>query len=145
VSTTINIAPGTAMPSGTETIRAWEDGVLRSIIGAPASTGEPHPLWALTGAIRGLGTDIDGILGFADATAADGPMVASCDIEYLQPLRYDVEYQVHGKVLGLERKVGRKTGPFDLYTFELSLNAGGAVATRITFVWVVPRRDADGD
>jgi hypothetical protein len=142
---TIAITPGTSLPPGTTTIRPWEDGILRLTVEAPPGAGEPHALWAMAGAIRGLGTDIDGILGVVGATAADGPMVASCDIEYLAPLRFDVAYDVTGQVLGLERKVGRKTGPFDLYTFELCLSADGAVATRLTFVWVIPRRDEHAD
>jgi hypothetical protein len=81
----------------------------------------------------------------AGATGEEGPMVASCDIEYLEPLRFDVEYEVTGHVIGMERKVGRKTGPFDLFTFEMSLAADGRTATRITFVWVLPRREEHVD
>jgi hypothetical protein len=110
VSTTSAIA-GAALPAGTITIRHWEDDVLRGMVHATLDEPrQPHPLWALSGAMRGLGTDVDGILALAGATAQEGPMVASCEIEYLQPLRFDVEYAVMGRVVGLERKVGRRTG-----------------------------------
>jgi hypothetical protein len=144
VTTTPAIA-GAALPAGTITIRRWEDDVLRGMVHATLDEPrEPHPLWALSGAMRGLGTDVDGILALAGATAREGPMVASCEIEYLQALRFDVEYAVSGRVAGLERKVGRRTGPFDLYTFALSLCDGEQTATRVRFVWVLPRRDQHG-
>jgi hypothetical protein len=135
---------GAALPPGKVVIRRWEDGILRGITGAPGrGVQEPHPLWALSGALRGLGTDIDGILGAVGTTAACGPMVANCQITYAEPLRFDVEYDVTGEILGLEPKVGRRTGPFDLFTFALRLNAGGRLATQVTFVWVLPKRSGD--
>jgi hypothetical protein len=128
-------------PSGRITIRPWLDALLRDLIDAPAGDGQrPHPLWALTGALRGLDTDIDGILALADFDASQGPLFASCDIDYSGPLRFDVEYAIAGRVIGLEPKVGRRTGPFDLFTFELDLEQAGTRITRVTFAWVLPRR-----
>ena len=135
---------GTTLPPGKVVITRWEDGILRGVTGAPErGVQEPHPLWALSGVLHGLGTDIDGILGAIGTTAACGPMVANCQITYAEPLRFDVEYDVTGEILGLEPKVGRRTGPFDLFTFALRLNTEGRVATQVTFVWVLPKRSGD--
>jgi hypothetical protein len=139
-----NAPVGTALPPGTILISRWEDGILRDVVRASERTApEPHPLWALSGALRGLGTDVDGILATVGTTPACGPMVANCEIRYAEPLRFDVEYEVTGEILGFEPKVGRRTGPFDLFTFVLRLAADGVTATQVTFVWVLPRRGAD--
>jgi hypothetical protein len=138
--TTIEITDP-VLPTGSTTLLAWEDDILRALIGAPRGVPEPHPLWALTAAVRGAGADIDGILARADFTVDQGPMVASCAIEYETPLRFDVAYDVPGRILDVERKVGRRTGPFDLLTFELALAADEVTATRLQFKWVLPRRN----
>jgi hypothetical protein len=136
---------GTRYPAGTYTIAPWEDRVLRDAIGAPLAAGdEAHPLWGYIAAQSGIGTDVDGILEPTGARPEEGTMIASCEIAYDEPLRVGVEYRATGEIVGLERKHGRKTGPFDLFTFQIDLTApSGTRAVRMTAVWVLPRRDAD--
>jgi hypothetical protein len=132
---------GTTFPSGEVLIHPWQDAILRSAICAPPRDGgEPHPLWALSGALRGLGTDVDGILALVGARTEEGPMVASCVLDYVRPFEFGVTYEVTGRIVGFERKVGRRTGPFDLFTFELEMGVAGETVSRVTFVWVLPRR-----
>lgn len=137
---------GTSFAEGSYTIQPHEDVLLRDVIDAPPSDGRlAHPLWGMLAALRGLGSDVDGILALAGATVEEGPMIASCDIDYPQPLEIGVGYRVTGHVAALERKHGRRTGPFDLYTFVIELaTADGKLATRLTQVWVLPRKLSDG-
>lgn len=136
---------GHRYPEGTYTIAPWEDRVLRDAIGAPPARGdEAHPIWGYIAAQGGIGTDIAGIVAPVDASPEDGTMIASVDVEYAQPLRVGVEYRASGEIVAIERKHGRRTGPFDLFTFRIDLTApSGERAVRMTAVWVLPRRDAD--
>lgn len=136
---------GHRYPEGTYTIAPWEDRILRDAIGAPlAADDEAHPLWGYIAAQSGVGTDIDGILEPTGARPSDGTMIASCEIVYERPLRVGVTYRATGEIVGLERKHGRRTGPFDLFTFRIELIApDDACAARMTAVWVLPRSDAD--
>lgn len=135
------MAAGTALAPGGYTIQRFEDVLLRDVVDAEPSDGRlAHPLWGMLAALRGLGDDVDGILARAGARVDEGPMIASCDIDYRQPLEIGVAYEVTGHVAGLERKQGRRTGPFDLYTFVIELaTPDGELATRLTQVWVLPR------
>jgi len=132
---------GHRYPAGTYTIAPWEDRVLRDAIGASlAADDEAHPLWGYIAAQSGIGTDIDGILAPTGAKPQDGTMIASCEVVYDQPLRVGVTYRASGEIVGLERKHGRRTGPFDLFTFRIELTAPDAErVARMTAVWVLPR------
>lgn len=136
---------GHRYPEGTYTIASWEDRILRDAIGAPlADDDEAHPLWGYIAAQGGIGTDVDGILEPTGARPSDGTMIASCEVVYERPLRVGVAYRATGEIVGLERKHGRRTGPFDLFTFRIELIApDDACAARMTAVWVLPRRADD--
>ena len=140
-------AVGARFAPGAYTIQRHEDVLLRDLLDAPAGDGPvAHPLWGMLAALRGLGDDVDGILAVAGARVDEGPVIASCELEYERPLEVGVPYAVTGHVTGLERKHGRRTGPFDLYTFVIELaTADGRPASRLTQVWVLPREGAGGD
>jgi hypothetical protein len=135
---------GRPYPAGTYTIEPWADRILRDTLGAPRAfdDGEAHPLWGYIAAQNGIGVDIDGLMEPVNAGPQDGTMIASCDVELRRQLRVGVPYDVTGEIVGLERKVGRKTGPFDLFTFFIDLHEpDGAHAVRMTAVFVLPRRE----
>jgi hypothetical protein len=133
---------GHRYPAGTYTIAPWADRVLRDTLGAPlAQADEAHPLWGYLAAQNGIGIDIEGLMAPVDARPQDGTMIASCEVEFLRDLRVGVTYDVTGEIVGLERKVGRRTGPFDLFTFFIDLSDGDAHVVRMTAVFVLPRRE----
>lgn len=147
IGTVSVVSANTRFRDGAYTIQRHEDVLLRDLLDAPPSDGPAaHPLWGMLAALRGLGDDIDGILAVADARVDEGPVIASCELEYERPLEVGVHYDVTGRVTGLERKHGRRTGPFDLYTFVIELaTADGRPASRLTQVWVLPREGVGGD
>jgi hypothetical protein len=137
---------GTRLPGGRVVISADEnDAVCRVLRTTPAPDGTAHPTLSFVAMQGAMGVSVDGLLALADAVAADGPMVGSYEIEQSAPLRVGQEYVVTGEITGLEHKVGRKTGPFDILTFRLSIGVDGdtPVATS-TSAWILPRRGADG-
>jgi hypothetical protein len=137
---------GAPIPAGTYTIEQWAQMLLCDVLGAPdPGDGRAHPLFAYIAPQCGMGIGVEGIFALAEADAADGPLVASCDLEILGELRVGETYQVSGEVVDVVRKEGRKTGPFDLFTFRLDLaDADGEVVVHSTNVWVFPRRSSDG-
>ncbi len=148
-STRLDVSPpGTPFPEGRYRIETWAQALLCDRLGSSAPTdGSAHPLFAYLATQAGIGIDIDGILECAGCRAEDGPMMASCDIEFHAPLRVGATYRVTGQVLGTERKSGRTMGAFDLFSYELSLHddARTAVAARVTNVLVIPRRNDESE
>jgi hypothetical protein len=139
--------PGTPFPEGEYTIEGWAQLVLAAIMDVPEpADGTAHPLFAYIATQCGIGIGVDGILALGQATAADGPMLASTDIELRRPLRVGESYRVTGGVVGFESKQGRRTGPFDLLRFELKLFGADddEPASIVTNVFVLPRRSSDG-
>ena len=134
--------PGTTLAPGEYTIEGWAQLVLASIIDAPLDTpAEAHPLFAAIAAQCGLGVTVDGILELAASHAVDGPVQSSHDIEWFAPLRVGATYRITAEIISVEQKHGRKTGPFDLFTFVKSAtDETGQLAARVTDVWVLPRR-----
>jgi len=106
-----------------------------------------HPIFAFVATQCGGGLGVDGILEAVGATRDDGPMMASCDLELLRPLRIGSLYRVTGEFTSIERKEGRRTGPFDLVGFRLTMleDPDGAVVAHVTNEWVVPRRPNRAD
>lgn len=136
---------GVRFPAGRYEIEPWEDQILRQLLEAPPRSGDlAHPLWGYVAAQNGIGTDVKGLLEPVQASTSEGTMIASCEVDYHHDLRVGVPYSTKGRVLGLERKRGRKLGPFDLYTFEIELvEPEGATAVTMTARWVLPRREAE--
>lgn len=134
---------GLRYPVGTYTVEPWADRILRDTLGAPpAIAGEAHPLWGYLAAQNGIGVDIEGLMEPVGARPQDGTMIASCEVAYHRDVRVGVTYEVTGEIVGLERKVGRKTGPFDLFTFFIDLHEPDRThAVRMTAVFVLPRRE----
>jgi hypothetical protein len=135
---------GHRYPAGTYTIEPWEDRVLRDSVGAPPARGdEAHPIWGYIAAQSGIGVDVEGILEPVQARTADGTMIVSAVIDYAKDLRVGVTYTAEGEIVGLERKRGRRTGPFDLFTFRIALSEPeGAHAATLTAAWILPRKEA---
>lgn len=135
---------GHRYPAGRFTVEPWADRILRDTLGAPAAVaGEAHPLWGYLGAQMGIGVDVAGLMAPADARPEDGTMLASAAVDYHRDVRVGVPYDVTGEIVGLERKVGRRTGPFDLLSFFIDLHEpDGTHAIRMAAVFVLPRREA---
>jgi hypothetical protein len=136
--------PGTAFTPGSFTISAAENVDLLAAIeaGVASDPGLAHPIWAYFATQRGIGASVADICALADFDVADGPMLGSVEVDYLAPLALDTEYRVTGQALGIDRKVGAKTGTFDILAYQLALEApdGTTVAT-VTNTFILPRRE----
>ncbi|HVW33217.1 MAG TPA: hypothetical protein VHL53_11810 [Acidimicrobiia bacterium] len=140
VSLDLAAAPGWKFPGGEFTIDAAENERLCRLVGAdPSSDGSAHPLYAFIAAQRGMGVTVGEFLLLLGTPPEDGPMLASCRLEYAAPLLVDRPYRVQGGIIDLVRKEGARMGPFDLVTFELEVLDGADVVTRCRNAFVLPR------
>jgi hypothetical protein len=135
--------PGTQLAPGEFTISREEaESLAGALLASDPVNDTAHPIWAYIATQRGIGISIAGLCELADFDVADGPMLGSVDIEYGAPVRIGVAHRVTGEVVGLERKVGRKTGTFDILTYRLAMTApGGETVARCTNTFILPRRE----
>lgn len=135
---------GTKLRSGSFTITSAENRKLLHALEADVASepGLAHPIWGYLATQRGIGVSVAEICALADFDVADGPMLGSVDIEYLGQLALDREYTVTGETLGIERKVGAKTGTFDILAYRLALESPhGETVVTVTNTFILPRRE----
>jgi acyl dehydratase len=140
---------GRELPGGTYTIEPWRawlvaDAVLAEPPALKDAEGQvAHPLFAWLAATGAMGITWDELFSWFGATAADGPVFGEHETTLHRPLRIGATYRVSGRIVSAERKVGRRTGPFDVVGYALDLHdtGGGHVATCWNSI-VFPRRSA---
>ena len=136
---------GVTFAPGSFRITAEDNRTTCGILGGPvAADGSAHPIYAFIGTRRG-GPSVLKVLETAGATLDNGPMLGALDATFDAPIMTDTTYDVTGEVTGFDRKVGRKTGVFDVMTFVLRLveQDGGAVVASCGQSWIIPRKELD--
>jgi hypothetical protein len=133
---------GAPLPEGTFTITPQEQARLIDALGGGAADGA-HPVWAYIATQRGIGISVADLCALADFDVNDGPMLGSVELTYAGRIEIGVPYRVTGEVVGVERKVGRKAGTFDVMTFrEHLLDPDGVEVASSTNTFILPRRTA---
>jgi hypothetical protein len=154
---------GRRFPGGSYTVSPWRAWLLAdTVLAEPPSLqddGEQpaHPLFAWMAATGAMGITWDELFAWFGATAADGPVFGEHETTLHRPLRVGATYRVTGGIESAERKVGRRTGVFDVvgYAMDLhdtdlhdtdlhdtDLHGGEAHVARCWNSIVFPRRDA---
>ena len=141
---------GRRFRGGSYTVDPWRAWLLAdTVLAEPPSLlddGEQpaHPLFAWMAATGAMGITWDELFAWFGATAADGPVFGEHETTLHHPLLVGGTYRVSGGIVSAERKVGRRTGVFDVvgYSMDLHDTDGG---THVATCWnsiVFPRRDA---
>ncbi|SEO53906.1 hypothetical protein [Trujillonella endophytica] len=148
---------GRAFPGGTYTVTPWRAWLLADTVLAPPPSligdgGEApvaHPLFAWMAATGAMGITWDELFSWFGATAADGPVFGEHETTLHRPLRVGASYRVSGGIVSAQRKVGRRTGTFDVVGYSMDLHEvptdGPAPGVHVATCWnsiVFPRRDA---
>jgi hypothetical protein len=141
---------GRTFPGGTYTVHPWRAWLLAdTVLAEPPSLLDgadqvAHPLFAWMAATGAMGITWDELFAWFDASAADGPVFGEHETTLLRPLRVGATYRVQGGIDSAERKVGRRTGVFDVvgYSMRLTDEADGAHVATCWNSIVFPRRDA---
>jgi hypothetical protein len=141
---------GRAFPGGTYTVSPWKAWLLADTVLAPPPSvrdaGEQvaHPLFAWMAATGAMGITWDELFAWFGASASDGPVFGEHETTLHRPLRVGATYRVSGGIVSAERKVGRRTGVFDVVGYSMDLHDeedGAHVATCWNSI-VFPRRDS---
>jgi acyl-CoA thioesterase FadM len=134
---------GHRFPGGSATLPAhrawfWEDAIY-----AKHDPRVVHPSYVLLMSAAGAGATIEEILGLVDFAPEEGALAAAYDLEFDAPLRAEATYWVEGQVTEVERKRGRRLGPFDQLTFTVTITdtASGDLVATVKTTWMLPRRE----
>ncbi|WP_420748989.1 hypothetical protein [Rhodococcus sp. O3] len=132
---------GTSFPGGEATLEPWwVHLVLDSMLADPADGGA-HPVLVFLVATGSMGWSWDELFALFGASDADGPMAGETDTVVYSPLRVGGTYRVSGQIVSAVRKVGRRTGVFDIVGYRLDLHdSDGAHCASTTNSIVFPRR-----
>lgn len=132
----------TAIPGGSYRLAGYENWLGHDALYSEPEE-RPHPLMAFVAAQRGLGLTVEELFRSWGTEMSDGPMLTESTLEFPGEFRAEVDYEVRGEVLSVERKHGRTLGAFDLLTarFEIVEDGVGAVAV-VTNTYALPRREA---
>lgn len=134
---------GHRFPGGTYRLPAYETWLWADAVGATPDPDAAHPGMAYVVGLLGAGASIQDIFGLLGADANSGVLFGRIEMAFLSPLVPDREYRVDGEVLTVERKHGKRTGPFDRVTFRHHIYAtghdDGQPVAVVTHTWIFPR------
>lgn len=131
---------GRPFPGGSYTIEPWKAWLTADAIGDDPWDDVPHPVLAWVAAVGGMGLTWDDFFAWFGATAEDGPMFGEHRTTLHSALRPGTTYAVSGKVVSVDRKVGRRAGTFDVVGYSLELHEGAEHVVTCFNSIVFPRR-----
>jgi hypothetical protein len=136
---------GTRFPGGTYTPESYVNWLTCDCVRAPelAGAASAHPLLVYMATQAGIGLSLEELFALFLGSSDDGPMLGEWGMEVHAPIRVGSTYAVSGGITAVQRKVGKKTGTFDIITFELELRPADRpdelhAMTRSSFIF--PRR-----
>ena len=114
----------TELPGGTFTLTAQtRRRFAGAVLGDPAADPSVDALWIFTSGLPGMGTDLVEVFASVGCSMTeDGPMLGGTEFEIHRPIEVGVPYRAIGRVLGVERKTGRRAGVFDLLRVRVELS-----------------------
>lgn len=132
---------GTPFPGGEATLEPWWVHLVLDSMLADPDDGGAHPVLVFLAATGAMGWTWDELFALCGATEADGPMAGETDTVVHHPLQVGETYRVSGEIVSAVRKVGRRTGTFDIVGYRLDLHDGNGVHHASTANSIVfPRR-----
>lgn len=132
---------GYRFPSWTVTTKSHLAWLWADAAQAQQSQEYVHPSYVLLMSLKGEASGVPEILSLVDFAPEDGGLAGGYDLEFFAPLRPDVEYRVEAEITSVERKHGKRMGPFDLLTFLVTVidPADGQTVATNTTRWMLPR------
>ena len=132
----------TELPGGTFTLTAQtRRRFAGAVLGDPAADPSVDALWIFTSGLPGMGTDLVEVFASVGCSMTeDGPMLGGTEFELTRPIEVDKPYAATGRVLGVERKTGRRAGAFDLLRVRVELSDEHGEAAAATTTYVLPVR-----
>lgn len=133
---------GREVPGGSWTLEPWRAWLVADALVDDPWDEVPHPVLAWMAGVGGMGMSWDDLFAWFGARAEDGPMFGEHRTSIHRALEIGATYDVTGRIVSVERKVGRRAGTFDIVGYELDLHRGAIHVARCYNSIVFPRRDA---
>jgi hypothetical protein len=133
---------GHRFPGGTVRIERYVDWLVRDMTGAPPpdEQGVLHPTVAFLAATEGLGVGLEEVFALFGSSPDDGPLLGEWAVDFKQPLRPGIVYDVMAEVEDVRRRTG-SSGTFDLATVKMELTGPDwDVHATVRPTYVFPRR-----
>lgn len=132
---------GHRFPGGTYRVAHWENWLLTDCTARPPMPdGLVHPIVLFHAPILGARTSIGELFRLGRASGASGSVgLLGYDWEYLAPLREELDYDVSGGIVAVERRRAPDGTFLDHVSFAIELADGGSIAARATNHWVFRR------
>jgi len=133
---------GLRFPDGEYTITAAANAQLCRLVGAATARGGlAHPVFCHLATHVGKGVTFAEFTELVGAPLDAGFLFGGGALEFWEPLRVDTRYLVRGGIDSVERRVGARTGAFDVITTELDLIDAGSDrrVSRSRESYIVPR------
>ena len=131
--------PGGATTLGKHVAWLWADAAMT----AP-DPDVAHPSLGYVLAVRG-GVSIEQLFALLDTSPEAGVVFGECTLDFERSLTPGRDYSLEGEIVSVERKSGRRSGPFDRLTFQVRIidaDDGGTVCTN-TNTWIIPRPEQE--
>jgi hypothetical protein len=113
---------GLRFPDGSYTITADENERLRAVVDAPElPRGLAHPIFGHLATHIGKGITFAELAELVGSRFDAGFLFGGGSLVFEEPLRTDTVYIVRGGITGVESRIGRRFGQFDVITTELDL------------------------
>ena len=112
---------GHRFPGGTTRVPGWMNALWADSVEATNPAPYVHPVLVYVAAVEGGRTTFQQMFDLMEADADSGLLFGEQYFEFTGPVEMEREYLVEGGITSVERKEGRRTGAFDLMTFELRL------------------------
>ena len=135
---------GWRFPGGSYTIPHWENFLVTDVMCSPQLPDNlAHPAYCFQAPLAGMGISYAEFFDVCRAESDDAIRAGEYDFEIHQPLREGEHYSIQGEIIDVERKRGRRTGPFDLVTFRLEmLDTADRLCVVATNSWVFLRGES---
>jgi hypothetical protein len=122
VSTDYAHLVGHRFPGGSTVVPYWMNRLWgHAVLAGDDPSPTVHPVLVYYAAVQGSGVTFQDIFDLMGASADSGVMVGEQKFRFTRPVQINTPYRVTGGIVGVERKVGRRAGTFDICSFELTM------------------------
>ena len=133
---------GREFPGGEYQLSPWRCWLVADTLLDDPWDEVPHPVLAWMAGVAGMGMTWEDLFAWFDVSAEDGPMFGEHHTTLHRPLEAGATYRVSGRVVSVDRKVGRRAGAFDVVGYEIDLHCDDGHVARCYNSIVFPRRSA---
>lgn len=133
---------GLRFPDGSFTVTAAANDRLCRLLGGPRPpAGVAHPVWANLATHMGKSVSFTRLTEILGVPLDAGLLFGGGSLEFAEDIALERDYVVRGGIDAVERRVGRRTGPFEIVTTGLELvdRDTERVVARSRESYIVPR------